>query len=120
MDDVFLSVLNMSITGCYVILAVLAVRFLLRKAPKKSSYALWAAVGFRLVCPVSFRSVLSLFNLKPFQTVTQTGSGGMGFIPADVVYEPVPTVNSAVVTVDQIINNNLSAVTPSVTPRHQC
>ena len=49
MNDLFLRVLNMSVTGCYVILAVLAARFLLRKAPKKYSYALWAAAGFRLV-----------------------------------------------------------------------
>ena len=94
MNDLFLRVLNMSVTGCYVILAVLAARFLLRKAPKKYSYALWAAAGFRLVCPVSFRSVLSLFSLRPFQSVRQSGSG-MTFIPDPVVYEPVPTVSSA-------------------------
>ena len=58
MREVFLSVLNMSVTGCYVIIAVLLVRLLLKKAPKKYAYLLWSAVGFRLACPISFASVL--------------------------------------------------------------
>ncbi|MBQ6824145.1 MAG: hypothetical protein IJP27_05810 [Clostridia bacterium] len=62
----FLTVLNMSITASYVILAVLLVRLLLRRAPKKYSYWLWSVVGFRLCCPISFQSVFSLFSLKPF------------------------------------------------------
>lgn len=115
MNDLFLRVLNMSVTGCYVILAVLAARFLLRKAPKKYSYALWAAAGFRLVCPVSFRSVLSLFSLRPFQSVRQSGSG-MTFIPDPVVYEPVPTVSSAVDAMEQTVSSTLPAVTTPITP----
>ena len=115
MNDLFLRVLNMSVTGCYVILAVLAARFLLRKAPKKYSYALWAAAGFRLVCPVSFRSVLSLFSLRPFQSARQSGSG-MTFIPAPVVYEPVPTVSSAVDAMEQTVSSTLPAVTPPIAP----
>ena len=63
MADLLLTVLDMSITASYVILAILVMRLLLKKAPKKYSYALWAVAGFRLVCPVSFQSVLSLFNL---------------------------------------------------------
>ncbi len=66
MTDLFISVLNMSITASYVILAVLLLRLALKGLPKKYSYALWSVVGFRLVCPVSFKSVFSLFSLKPF------------------------------------------------------
>ena len=66
MTDAFISVLNMSITASYVILAVILLRLLLKKTPKKYSYLLWSVVGFRLCCPVSFKSVFSLFNLKPF------------------------------------------------------
>ncbi len=65
-QDLFLSVLNMSITTSYVILAVLLLRLALKGMPKKYSYALWSVVGFRLVCPVSFKSIFSLFSLKPF------------------------------------------------------
>lgn len=65
-QDLFLSVLNMSITASYVILAVLLLRLALKGMPKKYSYALWSVVGFRLLCPVSFKSVFSLFSLNPF------------------------------------------------------
>lgn len=65
-QDLFLSVVNMSVTASYVILAVLLLRLVLKGLPKKYSYALWSVVGFRLVCPVSFKSIFSLFSLKPF------------------------------------------------------
>ena len=64
MNNLFRQVLQMSITASYVIIAVLALRILLRNAPKKYSYMLWAAVLFRLCCPISFSSVISIFNLK--------------------------------------------------------
>ena len=66
MSDLFISVLNMSITASYVILAVMLLRLVLKGMPKKHPYALWSVVGFRLVCPVSFKSIFSLFSLKPF------------------------------------------------------
>lgn len=48
MHRLFPIVCNMSLTASVVILAVLAVRLLLRRAPKVFSYALWAVVLFRL------------------------------------------------------------------------
>lgn len=48
MEAVFLKILNMSLSASVVIAAVLLVRVLLRKAPKKWSYLLWSVVGFRL------------------------------------------------------------------------
>lgn len=71
MKELFFKVLGMSATASLVILAVLIVRFFLRKAPKKYSYYLWAVVAFRLVCAFSFESVLSIFNfasLRPQAT----------------------------------------------------
>lgn len=64
MSNLFLSMLSMSLTAGYSILAVLIVRLLLRKAPKKYSYFLWGVVAFRLCCPVSFSSTVSLFRLR--------------------------------------------------------
>lgn len=64
MRELFLSLLHMSLTASYCIFAVLLIRFLLQKAPKKYSYYLWSVVAFRLCCPVSFSSALSLFNIK--------------------------------------------------------
>lgn len=58
-----IQVLNMSLTASYCILAVLAVRWLIRRAPKKYAYLLWLVVAFRLCCPVSLTSPLSLFSL---------------------------------------------------------
>ena len=52
----------MSVTASYVAIVVIAIRFAIRKAPKGFSFVLWIAVLFRLVCPISFISKLSLFN----------------------------------------------------------
>lgn len=104
LDSVFLQVLNMSYTASYVILAVLLVRLLLKKAPKSFSYALWSVVLFRLVCPWSFESAFSLLSiggrtteqLQPFpvQFVTlgtvrdHVDTNGGGMIPSPV--SPAP------------------------------
>ena len=53
-------VLNMSLTAGVVILFVMAARLLLKKLPKIYSYALWAVVLFRLLCPVSITSQVSV------------------------------------------------------------
>ena len=57
--------LNMSLTASAVILVVLLARLLLKRAPRWCSYALWAAVLFRLLCPVSLSSALSLLRFAP-------------------------------------------------------
>lgn len=62
---VFSAVLNMSITASVAILVVLLARMLLKRAPKIFSYALWAVVLFRLLCPVSLTSGFSLLGLLP-------------------------------------------------------
>lgn len=68
MDRIFLTILNMSTTVCFVILAVLVVRALLKKAPKIFSYMLWIVVLFRLICPVSFESNFGIIlNNTPIQ-----------------------------------------------------
>ncbi|MCK9267759.1 MAG: DUF5301 domain-containing protein, partial [Alkaliphilus sp.] len=59
----FTTILNMSITASYVAIAVIFVRIFLRKAPKIFSYALWAMVLFRLVCPLSFTTAFSLLRV---------------------------------------------------------
>ena len=64
MGKLFISVLNMSITASYVILIVIIIRLLLKKAPKVISYALWSVVAFRLLIPFSFESVFSLMPRK--------------------------------------------------------
>lgn len=60
MAYIFKEVLQMSITGSFVILFVLLARLLIKKAPKIYSYLLWALVLFRLLCPVTLSSSFSL------------------------------------------------------------
>ena len=60
MSDIFLKLFNMSITASWVIMAVILLRFFLRRAPKWLRCILWAIVAVRLVCPFSFESVFSL------------------------------------------------------------
>ena len=60
---VFPQLLNMSLTASVVILLLLLLRLPLKKAPKALSYALWGLVLFRLLCPVSLPSAVSLFSL---------------------------------------------------------
>lgn len=62
MTNLFLPLLKMSAVGSIVILAVILVRFVLRGAPKIYSYLLWSVAAFRLLCPVTFTSKMSVFN----------------------------------------------------------
>ncbi len=90
MEHVFRVILNISYTGGVVILAVLILRLLLKKAPKWISYALWAAVLFRLVCPFSFESALALIpSVEPVPQEFLTAQ-----TPA--VYTGIPVLNTAV------------------------
>ena len=74
MEDIFLYVVKMSLTAGCVVPVVLLIRLLLKKAPKKYSYLLWSVVGFRLLCPVSFTSRLSFFNIGFFDFFHSAGS----------------------------------------------
>lgn len=60
MEKLFINIFQMSVSASYLILAVLIVRFLLRKAPKSMRSFLWLLVGIRLVIPFSVESVFSL------------------------------------------------------------
>ncbi|MBR4863778.1 MAG: hypothetical protein IKU07_04315 [Oscillospiraceae bacterium] len=60
MGDVFLKIVNMSISASWLVLAVLLLRLALKRAPKWVSVLLWGFVAVRLICPVSIESVLSL------------------------------------------------------------
>ena len=60
LDRVFMQILDMSKTGSIVILVVLIARLLLKKAPKTISYALWAVVLLRLLCPAGIEAPVSI------------------------------------------------------------
>ena len=74
MSEIFVKLLNRSITAGWLILAILLIRFLLRKAPKWILCVLWALVAVRLVCPFSMESTFSLIpatQAVPPDIVTQ-------------------------------------------------
>ena len=99
MDKLFLTILNMSLTGAFVIAAICLVRLPLKKAPKMISYCLWAVAGFRLVFPFSIESV---FSLIPFKAQT---------IPSDIAMQPIPRIDSGIPFVNDAIRNVLPAAT---------
>lgn len=70
--SLFSMVVNMSLTGGIAIVAVMVIRLFLRRSPKVFSYVLWAVVLLRLLCPVSFSSVLSVFGVAKV-SVTEQG-----------------------------------------------
>ena len=97
-------VFNMSVTASVVILFVLLARLLLKKAPKIFSYALWAVVLFRLLCPVSIATGFSLLGLLDAPvTEATTHTTAVEYIPQNVVHAhdpeialPVPGVNHTI------------------------
>lgn len=95
---------NLSLTASIVILAVLLVRLLLRKAPRVYSYALWAVVAFRLICPVSFASDFSLLGILDAPT---TETGQMEYIPVNIVHNPHPSVDLIIPEVTDAVNEQL-------------
>ena len=75
MDDVFLKLVNLSISASWLILAVRVLRFVLKKAPKWVMPLLWGVVALRLVCLFSIESALSLIpsaETIPSEIVTET------------------------------------------------
>ena len=90
MGELFLKTLNMSIAASWLILAVVLLRFALKKAPKWIAVLLWGIVALRLAVPFSFESALSLipsaetFNAHNIQYETPVISSG------------IPAVNNAV------------------------
>ncbi len=108
MQTVFLHLFNMSITASWLALAVVLLRFCLKKAPKAITVVLWALVGVRLLCPFSVESVFSL--IPSAETV-----------PTDILYTQTPTIQSGIPAVNTIVNPILSetfapSVTDSVNP----
>ena len=100
MSAVFLKLLNLSITASWLILAVILVRFLLKKAPKWISCVLWALVAVRLVCPFSLESALSL--IPSSET-----------IPSNIEMMQKPAIDSGITVINETIN---PAIAHSFTP----
>ena len=91
MEKLFISILSLSISAGFFILAVIAVRILLRKAPKNMICLLWLLVGIRLLIPFSIESA---FGMAPNTNV----------IDDTIMYEEQPAINSGYQMVDRPLN----------------
>ena len=91
MESLFLKLVNMSINASWLVLAVLALRFVLKKAPKSILCSLWAMVALRLIFPFSFKSI---FSLIPSAEV----------LPEEFLYAATPQLNTGIDPVDQVLN----------------
>lgn len=110
MEQLFITVLNMSLTGSVIILAMLIVRLCFRNAPRSFSYVLWAVVLFRLLCPVSFSSNLSFLGIFAGDAVHE---GRMEYIPGDIGYQMDPKVSLPVPGINDVVNESLPAGNPA-------
>ena len=90
MTALVLKLLNMSISASWLVLAVMLLRVLFKKAPKWVSCLLWSIVALRLVIPFSFESAFSLIPSAEVipQNITTTQT------PA--IYSGIPAVNTTV------------------------
>ena len=102
MNELFLKIINMSISASWLILAVLILRLVLKKAPKWVNVLLWGIVAVRLICPFSFESALSL--IPSSET-----------IPLDIEMAVKPTIDSGVPAINSVVNPVLSSFAP---PQH--
>lgn len=116
LSGLFTIILNMSITASYVAVGIILVRLLLRKAPKIFSYALWAVVLFRLICPLSFTSAISFLGLLNINS--QNNAGVLKYVSNDIGFMQEPTVQSGIGSIDSAVNSSLPQAAPiaSVNP----
>lgn len=59
-EGLFLSVVSRGVEAAYLICAVILVRILLKRVPKRILCILWIVVGLRLICPFDLESTFSL------------------------------------------------------------
>lgn len=118
MTAVFQTVLNMSITGAYIAAAIMILRLLLKKFPKRFSYALWVILGIRLLCPLSFSSAASLFNLVKPDTSENSVTSQMTYIPQSIEHDPQPQITAAPPILDNSVNEAITESLPPPTPEN--
>lgn len=94
--SIFIQCVNLSISAGYLILAVIVLRYFLKKTPRQLICLLWMAAGLRLLCPFTLTSPISL--LPSAET-----------IPQSIVYSTSPAISSGIAPLDRGVNPILSA-----------
>ena len=91
MDGLCLEILNLSLYGSFAIVAVLILRFLLKKSPKSISYGLWLVVFLALILPVRIKTSYSPMPV------------GVESFRQEKLYQAVPQVESGISLVDDFV-----------------
>ena len=91
MEEIFLKVIDLSITASWMVVAVLFLRLIFRRSPKWVCCFMWALVALRLVFPVSIESELSLLPSAEL-------------LPNDILYTETPKIDSGIGFIDDLIN----------------
>ena len=91
MTEIFLKLLNMSISASWLVAAVILLRAFFKKAPSWISCLLWAIVALRLVMPFTFESAISLIPSPEL-------------IPLDVAVSEAPAIHSGIPVVNNAVN----------------
>ena len=96
MTELFLRIVNTSVSAGWVVLAVLLLRLCLKKAPKWVNVLLWGIVAARMVFPFSIESVLSL--IPSAETISPT-----------IMMEQLPSIQTGVPALNHVINPALGS-----------
>lgn len=91
MSDLFLEILNTSLSATWVVLAVVLARLLLKKAPRGLVCGLWSLVGLRLLIGGRLEAPVSLI---PTAEV----------IPPQSLLDTAPVIDSGIPIIDQAVN----------------
>ena len=91
MTELFLNIVNMSISASWVVLAVLLFRLLFKKVPKWITVLLWGIVAIRMICPFSIESVMSL--IPSAETIRP-----------EIMMDRTPEINSGIPIINNIVN----------------
>lgn len=91
MSEFFLTIVNMSISASWIVIAVLILRLFLKKAPKWITVMLWGIVAIRLIVPFTIESVMSL--IPSVETINP-----------EIMTNNTPTINSGIPIINNAIN----------------
>ena len=95
MSELFIKILNMSISASWIVFAILFLRFFVKKAPRWIMVFMWGVVGIRLICPFSFESALSL--IPSANTVSP-----------EIMLDKSPQINSGIPVINNFVNPIIS------------
>ena len=95
MSQLFIKIVNMSISAGWIVLAVLFLGVLLKKAPKWVKPLLWGIVGLRLLLPFPLQSIVSL--IPSAETISP-----------QIMYETKPEVHTGISALNAAVNPVIS------------